>query len=186
MATNAARRLGNAENAPAVSTAEQSQYLTFVLDKETFAIGILAIKEILEYHELTTVPMMPEAVRGVINLRGSVVPVIDLAVRFGRKPTPVGKRSCIVIVEVNTGERQDIGVIVDAVNQVLEIPAAEIEPPPPFGARIRSDFIYGMGKVDGKFVILLDVAHVLSVDELGMLGEANAGANPAEEGERRS
>jgi purine-binding chemotaxis protein CheW len=79
-----------------------------------------------------------------------------------------------VIVEVNSGESQVIGVIVDAVNQVLEIPASDIEPPPPFGARIRSDFIYGMGKVDGKFVILLDVAHVLSVDELGMLADASA------------
>lgn len=172
MATNVASRL-----APeSANAAEQTQFLTFVLDKETFAVGILAIKEIIEYHDLTTVPMMPDAVRGVINLRGSVVPVIDLAVRFGRKPTNVGKRTCIVIVEVNTGESQVIGVIVDAVNQVLEIPASDIEPPPPFGARIRSDFIYGMGKVDGKFVILLDVAHVLSVDELGMLAESSAEA----------
>ncbi|HET6337133.1 MAG TPA: chemotaxis protein CheW [Polyangiales bacterium] len=157
------------------ASSEQTQYLTFMLEKETFALGILAVKEIIEYHELTAVPMMPRAVRGVINLRGSVVPVIDLAVRFGRKPTNITKRTCIVIVEVESGtERQDIGVIVDAVNQVLEIPAGEIAPPPPFGARIRSDFIQGMGKVDGKFVILLDVSHVLSIDEMSVLAEAKS------------
>lgn len=154
---------------------EPTQYLTFVLDKETFAIGILAIKEIIEYQDLTVVPMMPPAVRGVINLRGSVVPVIDLAVRFGRKPTSVTKRTCIVIVETEAeGERIDIGVIVDAVNQVLEIPASDIAAPPPFGAKIRTEFIQGMGKVDGKFIILLDVAHVLSLDEIGALAEAKS------------
>jgi purine-binding chemotaxis protein CheW len=146
-----------------------------MLEKETFALGILAVKEIIEYHALTAVPMMPRAVRGVVNLRGSVVPVIDLAVRFGKKATNITKRTCIVIVEVESGtERQDIGVIVDAVNQVLEIPTGEIAPPPPFGARIRSDFIQGMGKVDGKFVILLDVSHVLSIDEMSVLAETKS------------
>jgi purine-binding chemotaxis protein CheW len=174
MKTQAAKSNATADIANAASAAEQTQYLTFMLDKETFAIGILAIKEIIEYHELTTVPMMPDTVRGVMNLRGAVVPVIDLAIRFGRPPTVIRRRTCIVIVEVQSaGERLDIGVIVDAVNQVIEIPAAEIEPPPPFGARIRSDFIQGMGKVDGKFVILLDVAHVLSVEEMGMIGEVD-------------
>ena len=161
---------------------EQTQYLTFVLDKETFAIGILAIKEILEYHALTTVPMMPAAVRGVINLRGAVVPVIDLCVRFGRQPTAVTKRTCIIIVEIeNDGERQDVGVIVDAVNQVLDIPASEIEPPPPFGAKLRTDFIEGMGKIDGRFVILLDVGRVLSMDEMAALADARGGAESASE-----
>ncbi len=132
-----------------------------------FAIGILAIKEIIEYASLTEVPMMPAYVRGVINLRGSVVPVADLSVRFGRKPGPVTKRTCIVIIEVTAnGERQDVGVVVDAVNEVLDILATDIEPPPSFGSRIRTDFIRGMGKVNNKFVILLDVNHVLSLDEL--------------------
>jgi purine-binding chemotaxis protein CheW len=157
---------------PLEQSSEQTQYLTFMLGREMFAIGILVIKEIIEYHNLTTVPMMPESIRGVINLRGAVVPVIDLSARFGRSPAQITKRSCIIIVEVESdGERQDMGVIVDAVNQVLDIPASEIEPAPAFGAKIRTDFIQGMGKVGGKFVILLDVGHVLSVDEIGALAE---------------
>jgi len=111
---------------------------------------------------------------------GAVVPVIDLSARFGRDQSPVTKRTCIIIVEVNgETERHDIGVIVDAVNQVLEIPASQIEPPPSFGTRIRPDFISGMGKVDDKFVILLDVDHVLSVEEMGALSETAARAETA-------
>lgn len=152
---------------------EEGQYLTFSLGKEMFAIGILNIKEILEYGSLTTVPMMPEFIRGVINLRGAVVPVVDLAARFGGRPSEITKRSCIVIIEVASGEeRQDIGVVVDAVSEVLEIPATEIEPPPAFGAKIRADFIAGMGKVDGKFVIILAVDQVLSTEELAMVSKA--------------
>jgi len=154
------------------AAAEPAQYLTFTLAGEMFAIGILAIKEIIEYHTLTEVPMMPACVRGVINLRGAVVPVMDLLARFGREPSPVTKRTCIVIVEVEAeGERQVIGVVVDAVSEVLDIALADIEPAPAFGARIRTDFIQGMGKVRGKFVILLNVDHVLSLADLGALAE---------------
>jgi purine-binding chemotaxis protein CheW len=149
---------------------EPTQYLTFMLAGEAFAIGILAIKEIIEYQSLTEVPMMPACVRGVINLRGAVVPVMDMLARFGQTPSQITKRTCIVIVEVPCGDdRQVIGVVVDAVNEVLAIAPEDIEPPPTFGARIRSDFIQGMGKVKNKFVILLDVNHVLSIDELGGL-----------------
>jgi purine-binding chemotaxis protein CheW len=164
--------------AAAQPLAEQTgQYLTFMLGGEVFAMGILAIKEIIEYANLTEVPMMPGYVRGVINLRGSVVPVVDLSVRFGKQPSPVTKRTCIVIIEIEaTGERHDIGVVVDAVNAVLDIPASEIEPPPAFGTRIRTDFIQGMGKVNGKFVILLDVNHVLAVDEMHVLTDAKDAA----------
>lgn len=155
----------------AVALGEPAQYLTFMLSGDTFAIGILAIKEIIEYAGLTEVPMMPACVRGVINLRGSVVPVVDLLARFGRARSAVTKRTCIVIVEVDLGgERQVIGAVVDAVNEVLEIAPPDIEPPPSFGARLRSEFIAGMGKVRGKFVILLDADRVLSIDELGALG----------------
>jgi purine-binding chemotaxis protein CheW len=141
-----------------------------MLAGEMFAMGILAIKEILECTTLTEVPMMPPYVRGVINLRGAVVPVIDLSVRFGKKPSEVTKRTCIVIVEIAAnGERQDLGVVVDAVNEVLDIPPGEIEAPPTFGARIRTDFIQGMGKVNGKFVVLLDVNHVLAAEEMTAL-----------------
>ena len=167
---NALVQQQRAASAIAQPNSEPTQYLTFMLAGEIFAIGILAIKEIIEYHNLTEVPMMPVSVRGVINLRGAVVPVVDLRARFGQPPSEITKRSCIVIVEVQSGdERQVIGVMVDAVNEVLDIAPADIEPPPTFGARIRSDFIQGMGKVKSKFVILLDVNHVLSVDELGGL-----------------
>ena len=147
---------------------EPQQYLVVSLCGEAFAIGIRSIKEIIEYGQLTEVPMMPDLVRGVINLRGAVVPVVDLAVRFGRAPTEVARRTCIVIIEIESQPEQTqvIGVIVDAVTEVLDIPPQDIEPPPSFGARIRSDFIEGMGKVGGKFVILLDMGHALSIDEL--------------------
>ncbi len=159
----------------------QTQFLTFMLDKEVFAIGILGIKEIIQYNNLTVVPMMPACIRGVINLRGAVVPVMDLSARFGRKTTEVTKRTCIIIVEIegNAG-RQIIGVIVDAVNAVLDIPVAEIEPAPAFGARIRTDFIHGMGKVDGRFVILLDINNVLSVDEISAIASAGINRQSAE------
>lgn len=146
--------------------AEPAQYLTFMLGGEVFALGILQVKEIIEYRGLTEVPMMPACVRGVINLRGAVVPVIDPLARFGRPSSAVTKRSCIVIVETEAaGERQVVGVVVDAVNEVLEIAPADIEPAPAFGARIRSDFIRGMGKVKERFVILLDADQVLVLDE---------------------
>lgn len=164
---------GRDADKPAEEAGDNQQYLTFMLAGETFALGILAIKEIIEYSVPTAVPMMPEYLRGVINLRGLVVPVVDLAVRFGKAASPVTKRTCIVIVEIEVdGERHDIGAVVDAVNAVLEIPQSEIEPPPSFGTRIRTDFIAGMGKVAGRFVMLLDPRHVLAVGEM----EALAGA----------
>jgi purine-binding chemotaxis protein CheW len=154
----------------AAEEAQTHQYLTFMLGGELFAIGILCIKEIIEYTCLTEVPMMPAAVRGVINLRGAVVPVTDLLIRFGKRSSPVSKRTCIVIIEVTAlGEHQDIGIVVDSVDSVLDIPAIEIVPPPTFGAGIRTDFIRGMGKVNGQFVILLDVNHVLAVGEVAAL-----------------
>ncbi len=163
----------NTTRASAPAVAESAQYLTFMLGGEVFAIGILAIKEIIEYGGLTEVPMMPDSIRGVINLRGAVVPVMDLSARFGKPATALTKRTCIVIVELATGdERQVIGVVVDAVNAVLDIPAAEIEPAPSFGTRIRGDFILGMGKVNGKFVILLNVDKVLTMDVVAALAEA--------------
>ena len=161
-------------NLPAANAGQEiQQYLTFMLGGEVFAIGILHIKEIIEYGQLTTVPMMPEFIRGVINLRGAVVPVVDLASRFGGKPSPITRRSCIVILELETGEEtQVIGVVVDAVNEVLEIAGTDIEPPPSFGTRIRTDFIQGMGKVQEKFVIILNVNNVLSTEDLAILGKA--------------
>lgn len=150
---------------------DHQQYLTFMLAGETYAMGILAIKEIIEFGTLTEVPHMPAFIRGVINLRGAVVPVVDLGARFGKPPIKVTRRTCIVIIEVSTSEdeTQDVGVMVDAVNAVLEIPSQDIEPPPSFGAHIRADFISGMGKINGKFVVILNVHNVLSVDEMASL-----------------
>ena len=164
----------------AASTAEIAQYLTFQLSGEMYAVGILNVKEIIEYGQLTEIPMMPAFIRGVINLRGAVVPVIDLAARFGGGATEAGRRTCIVIIEVPEGDvRHDIGIMVDAVSEVLEIPGSEIEPPPSFGAKIRADFIFGMGKVAGKFVIILEINKVLSVEEIAQLTGTEAVAEAA-------
>jgi purine-binding chemotaxis protein CheW len=167
----------------ALGQALNTQYLIFTLGGESFAIGILSIKEIIEFGQLTEVPMMPAVVRGVINLRGAVVPVIDLAVRFGRPPTTVARRTCIVIVELlNDDVRMDVGVVVDSVNEVIDILKSDIEAPPSFGARIRTDFIAGMGKVNGSFVIILDVIKVLSFEEIESMSKFgdNPGAMPRE------
>lgn len=161
----------------AQAAVEDKQYLTFMLGGEMFSISILCIREIIWYANLTEVPMMPECIRGVINLRGAVVPVMDLSSRFGKPTTPVSKSTCIIIVEVQTqneGEYQSMGVVVDSVQAVLAIPALEIEPAPTFGTKIRSDFIEGIGKVNGKFVILLNVNNVLSLQEIGAMGQAAA------------
>lgn len=159
---------------------DSHQFLTFILADEMYALGILNVKEIIEYGQLTEIPMMPPTIRGVINLRGAVVPVIDLAARFGENATEVQRRTCIIIVEVEQDEQKiDIGIMVDAVSEVLEIPPAEIEPAPSFGAKIRADFIAGMGKIDGKFVIILNGARVLSVDEMGALAEMSQSADDA-------
>jgi len=161
-------------SAPGGTEQGPQQYLTFTLSRELFAIDILHIKEIIEYGQLTEIPMLPPFIRGVINLRGTVVPVIDLWARFGNEQTQIARRTCIIIVEMTQTEdginsRHDIGIIVDSVNAVIDIPGADIEPPPSFGARIRADFIYGMGKLSDQFVIILDIDKVLSVEEMSQL-----------------
>ena len=156
--------------AAAGNAAEIAQYLTFLLSGEMYAVGILNVKEIIEYGQLTEIPMMPAFIRGVINLRGAVVPVIDLAARFGGHQTESSRRTCLVIIALSNGhDHHDIGVVVDAVSEVLEVSGADIEPAPAFGAKIRADFIEGMGKIGGKFVIILDIQKVLSVEEIASL-----------------
>jgi purine-binding chemotaxis protein CheW len=164
----------------ALAVDDHQQYLTFVLGDEMFAVGILGVREIIEYGQVTEVPMTPPFIRGVINLRGAVVPVLDLAVRFGRPARDITRRTCIVIVEVDTAKgSQEMGIVVDAVSEVLEIPAADIEPPPEFGAKIRIDFIKGMGKVNGQFVVILDANQVLSVEEVAVVASMGAMTPPA-------
>ncbi len=152
---------------------QTSQFLTFLLGGDVFAINILNIREILEYSPLTPVPMTPDFIAGVLNLRGSVVPIINLALRFDKADAEITKRTSIVIVEItHEDQKLEIGVIVDIVNEVIEIP--EIEAAPSFGASIRTDFIEGMGKVNDAFTIILNLNHVLSVDELSMLQDTQS------------
>lgn len=175
MSTLATRKQAAASNATETVANDTGQYLTFHLANEVFAVGILVIKEIIQYGQLTTVPLMPSYIRGVINLRGAVVPVIDLYARFGRGTATVGKRTCIVIIEVkHEDESLDIGIMVDAVSAVIDISAQQIEPPPTFGSSVRTDFIHGMGKVNDQFVIILDVAKTFSLGELAALEAAIA------------
>ena len=158
-----------------------SQFLSFMLGQEMFAIGILAIREILEYSGVTPVPGLPPCISGVINLRGTAVPVLNLALRLERAPSPVGKRTCIIVVEVYSDEGAFvIGILVDAVNAVLDIPAADIEPAPRFGAAVRGELLQGIGKVQGRFVLLLNVQHVVSENEIAAL--ASAGATSVQQG----
>ena len=160
---------------------EQSQYLGFHIAGEEYAIGILRVREILEYDTVTKVPTTPPSIRGVINLRGSVVPVVDLAVKLGLPESVVTKRSCVVVVEiVLEGERTVMGLLADAVSQVIDLPESEIEPPPPFGTRIRVECLLGMGRAGKKFVLLLDIDRLLSTDDVAAAQTAVEGARPAE------
>ena len=146
------------------------QFLTFVLSNEIYGINILSIREIVEHGNVTRVPMMPEFIAGVINLRGSVVPVVDLAQRFSASASSITKKSSIVILEIEDEDQKlEIGITVDEVNEVLDISAGEIEPTPSFGTRIRTEFICGMGKIGGELLLLLDIENVLSVKELSFV-----------------
>jgi len=165
--------------------AAPAQYLTFRIGGETYAVSILIVREILQYETVTKVPATPRSIRGVMNLRGSVVPVVDLAVKFGLPESALTNRTCVVILEVvGEHERMVMGVMADAVSEVLELRPEDIEPPPPFGSRVRVDYLVGMGKADKKFLLVLDIDKVLSADDLeaaSLVGdEAAAGAVPVE------
>lgn len=156
--------------------------VTFVLGDELFAIDIHHIREIIEYEEITTVPMMPLFVRGIINLRGSVVPVVDLSVRFGRPLTELKPATCIAILSIENNDKFSLlGILLDGVREVVEIPSSEIEAPPAFGTRLRSEFIRGITTVAGRFVILLDVQKALSIVELSSLADEVSRAHFSEQ-----
>ncbi len=149
-----------------------AQFLTFSLGEEVFAMDIRTVREIIQPGAMTSVPLMPAFVRGVINLRGAVVPVIDLHARFGRPPARVGKKTCIVIVEAQRdGERLDLGLMVDAVSEVIGLEPTQIEPAPGFGGSVRRDFIRGMGKVGQRFVVVLDADRAFDIDDMARLCE---------------
>lgn len=163
------------------STVERHQFLCFTVAGTDYAVGILQVKEILQYETITRVPGVPASIRGVINLRGSVVPVVDLALKFGLGETAVTTRTCILIVETDLGgERTVMGMMADEVREVLELRPEEIEPAPPFGARVRLDFLTGMGKVGKGFALMLDLDRVLSADEQTAVEAARAEAPPAD------
>lgn len=151
---------------------ELYKFLSFRMGQENFGLGILAIKEIIEYRDITDVPMMPGFVRGAINLRGHVVAVIDLAVRMGRPPQNISRRTCVVIVEVEMNQvRMEIGLMVEAVNEVLDILPSNIDPAPSFGGAVETDFIHGMGKIGDRFLILLNIEKILSLNDLQALSD---------------
>ncbi|MFA7405645.1 MAG: chemotaxis protein CheW [Pelobacteraceae bacterium] len=154
------------------SITETTQYLTFKLDEEVFALDVAKVREILEYTTVTKVPRTPDFMRGVINLRGSVVPVIDLRLKFGMTATEQTVNTCIIVAEVGMeGETILLGALADSVQEVDEMEPGQIEAAPHIGTRLNTDFIRGMGKQDGNFVMILDIDKVFSSDELSSFAE---------------
>ncbi len=154
-------------------SAGNGQYLTFLVAGEEYAVNILKVKEIVQYDTVTTVPNTAPWIRGVTNLRGNVVPVIDLAVKFGLPESKPSKFSCVVITEVQyQGERLTLGVMTDLVNQVLDFEEKDVEAPPAFGTRVRIEYLLGMGAMGKKFCLILDIDKVLSADELVAVTDA--------------
>lgn len=159
-------------SASASGSGKLLQYLTFWLGEDVFGMDIRSVREIIQFRPMTSLPLMPSFVRGVINLRGAVVPVVDLHARFGRQAAIVGKKTCIVIFDAQrAGERVELGLLVDAVSEVVKIADDDIEPPPDFGSAVRRDFIQGIGKVGARFVILLEPDRALDIAEMAELCE---------------
>ena len=156
-----------------VMSDREEKYLTFVLAGEEYGIGILKIKEIIGMMPITTVPQTPEFVKGVINLRGKVIPVMDLRLRFGMEAMDYTERTCIIVVEIGgTAGTVQIGIVVDSVSEVLNIKGEDIEETPTFGTKLRTDYILGMAKMEGGVKILLDIDQVLSDQEIADLEKA--------------
>ncbi|MBF0448525.1 MAG: chemotaxis protein CheW [Magnetococcales bacterium] len=156
-------------------TTTTTQYLTFLLDDEVFAVDISKIREVLEFSSVTKVPRTPLFMRGVINLRGSVVPVVDMRAKFLMPQTEKTVNTCIIILEIMTDDGVTVmGALADSVQEVMELEPGKIEPPPKIGTRLRSDFLLGMGKQSGKFIMILDIDKIFSADELSQAQEAAA------------
>ena len=167
MSTDTSATVAGLERAEATQ-----QYLTFSLGDEVFAMDIRTVREIIQHASMTVVPLMPDFVRGVINLRGAVVPVIDLQSRFGRPHSAVGKKTCIVIFDASSqGESQVLGLMVDAVSEVIDISESRIEPTPTFGTTITREFIRGMGKVENDFIPIIETDKALSMDDMAAMVE---------------
>ena len=152
--------------------AQATQYLTFKLDEETFALDVAKVREILDFTDITKAPQTPDFMRGVINLRGSVVPVVDMRLKFGMSMTEKTVNTCIVVVEVATeGETTVLGALADSVQEVIELDPDQIEPAPRIGTKLKTDFIRGMGKHDEGFIMILDIDKVFSSDEITLVQE---------------
>ena len=152
-----------------------TQYLTYKLGDEVFALDISKVREVLDFTTVTKVPRTPEFMRGVINLRGSVVPVVDLRLKFGMTKTEKTVNTCVIIVEVSVdGETTVLGCLADSVQEVLDLDAGHIEPAPKIGSTVYHDFIRGMGKHNEQFIIILDVDKVFSADELALVQQTQA------------
>jgi purine-binding chemotaxis protein CheW len=159
---------------------ETTQFLTFRLDDEIFALDITKVREVLDYTIVTKVPRTPEFMRGVINLRGSVVPVVDLRLKFGMSATESGVNTCIIITEVQVdNETVVLGALADAVQEVLDLDANSIAAPPRIGTKLRTEFIKGMGKQNDRFIIILDIDKVFSIEELSAVRQDETAAGPA-------
>ena len=158
---------------------ETNQYLSFKLDEEIFALGSAKVREVLDYTSITKVPKTPDFMRGVINVRGGVVPVVDMRVKFGMSKTEQTVNTCIIIVEIEMeSETTILGVLADSVEEVMELDPGQIEPAPKIGTKLRTEFIRGMGKRDEQFIIVLDIDKVFSGEELALV-KGNEEAVPA-------
>src|SRR5574340_922730 len=165
--------------APNAAT-ETTQYLTYKLGDEVYALDITKVREVLYFTTVTKVPRTPDFMRGVINLRGSVVPVVDLRLKFGMSATEKTVNTCVIITEVTVdGDTTILGALADSVQEVLEIGRAHISPAPRIGTKLKTEFIKGMGKRDDKFIIILDIDKVFSADELSLVGDAGSSAHQA-------
>ncbi len=157
---------------------ETTQYLTFKLGDEIFALDISKVREVLDFTMITKVPRTPEFMRGVINLRGNVVPVVDMRLKFGMTKTENTVNTCIIIVEIYLdGETTILGALSDSVQEVIDLEPGQIEPAPKIGTRLRTEFIRGMGKRDGQFIIILDIDKVFSADELSIVKDVGEQAS---------
>lgn len=154
---------------PGEVVADSNQYLTFRVSGDRFAVDILAIQEILEVGQMTSVPLAPSYIRGVFNLRGSVLPVVDLSVRLGRESRPLSKRSCVVVVETRGESAHALGLLVDEVNEILEIPPDQVKPPPDLGESRGPGLVQAMGRIEDSLIVLLDIDQVMRHEDMGHL-----------------
>lgn len=164
-----------------IEDGDARKYLTFLLPGKVYAVSIMKVKEIIEYGNVIDVPMMPDFINGAINLRGQVIPVIDLSVRLGGEATTVTRRSCIVVVDLLlAGRTMKVGLLVDAVSKVVDFRDSEIDEAPSFNGNINTDYIEGMGKTEDGFIILLNIDSLLSMEDMKQFNRISGGEEPAE------